>query len=147
MQHRSTEDESLDEFVTRARTQTQMCEFSDAEMEDRIIELVTTGSRMEVFRRELLGQDKDLTLRDVLKESRKHETVALGTQQLLNELKIDQITTKKHCGNCGLHHKYQQCPACKNTCEARGNKGHWQKMCRLSRKFYKRTKKDDDTKK
>ena len=33
-----------------ACTQAQMCEFSDAEMQDRIIELVIAGTRMEVFR-------------------------------------------------------------------------------------------------
>ena len=54
MQYRQKEDESLDEFVTRARTQAQMCEFEDKEMQKRIIELVIAGTKMEVFRRELL---------------------------------------------------------------------------------------------
>ena len=56
MQYRQKEEESLDEFVTRARTQAQMCEFEDKEMQERIIELLIAGTKMEVFRRELLGK-------------------------------------------------------------------------------------------
>ena len=73
MQYRQKEDESLDEFVTRARTQAQMCEFEDKEMQERIIELVIAGTKMEVFRRELLGKEKGLTMQEVLNEGRKHE--------------------------------------------------------------------------
>ena len=60
MQYRQKEEESLDEFVTRVRTQAQMCEFEDKEMQERIIELVIAGTKMEVFRRELLGKEKGL---------------------------------------------------------------------------------------
>ena len=35
MQYRQKESESLDEFVTRARTQAHMCEFEDKEMQER----------------------------------------------------------------------------------------------------------------
>ena len=82
MQYRQKEEESLDEFVTRARTQAQMCEFEDKEMQERIIELVIAGTKMEVFRRELLGKEKGLTLQEVLNEGRKHEAAALDTMQL-----------------------------------------------------------------
>ena len=136
MQYRQKEEESLDEFVTRARTQTQMCEFEDKEMQERIIELVIAGTRMEVFRRELLGKEKSLTLQEGLNECRKHESAALGTMQLqgLSQQKIDYVKTKKRYGNCGLIHKYRQCPAFKATCKACGNKGHWLKLCRQSHK-------------
>ena len=136
MQYRQKEDESLDEFVTRARTQAQMCEFEDKEMQERIIELIIAGTKLEVFRRELLGKEKGLTLQEVLNEGRKHEAAALGTMQLqgLSEQKIDYVKTKKRCGNCGLIHKYRQCPAFKDTCKACGNKCHWLKLCRQSHK-------------
>ena len=51
MQYRQKEEESLDEFVTRARTQAQMSEFEDKEMQELIIELVIAGTKMEVFRK------------------------------------------------------------------------------------------------
>ena len=99
-----------------------MCEFTDAEMQERLIELVFAGPRMEAFRRDLLGKDNNLTLQYVLKEGRKHEAAALSTQQLQNLYdsthKIDQIKTQKHCGYCILYHKYRQCPAYKDTCKA-----------------------------
>ena len=66
MQYRQKEEESLDEFVTGVRTQAHMCEFEDKEMQERIIELVIAGTKMEVFRRELLGKEKGLTLHEML---------------------------------------------------------------------------------
>ena len=63
MQYRQKEEESLDEFVMRARTQAQMCEFEDEEMQERIIELVIAETKMEVFRRELLGKERVLPCR------------------------------------------------------------------------------------
>ena len=135
MQYRQKSDESLDEFVTRARAQAQLCEFTEKEMQDRIIELVIAGTRMEIVRRELLGKDKDLTLHDVLTEGRRHEAAALGTDRLksLHEgisHSVDHVTTgKKRCKNCALYHEYRQCPAYRDTCKGCGRKGHWQQQC------------------
>ena len=63
MQYRQKEAESLDEFVTRDRTQAHMCEFEDKKMQERIIELVIAGTKIEVFRMELLGKEKALPYR------------------------------------------------------------------------------------
>ena len=79
MQYRQKEKESLVEFVTYARTQAKMCEFEDKDMQERIIELVIAGTKMDVFRRELLGKEKGLTMQEVLNEGRKHEAAALVT--------------------------------------------------------------------
>ena len=100
-------------------TQAQTYEFEDKEMQERIIELVIAGT-------------KCLTLQEVLNEGRKHEAAVLGTIQLhgLSEQKIDYTNTNKRCGNYGLIHKYRQRPAFRDTCKARGNKGHWLKLCR-----------------
>ena len=100
MQYRQKGDESIHEFVTRARTQAQLREFTEKEMQDRIIELVIAGTRMEIFQRELLGKEKDLTLRDVLTEGRRHEAAALDTDRLksLHEgisHSVDHVTTGK----------------------------------------------------
>ena len=46
MQCRQKEAESLDECVTHARTQAQMGELEDNEMQERIIELVIAGTKM-----------------------------------------------------------------------------------------------------
>ena len=111
MQYRQKEDETLDEFVTCARTQAQMCEFNDTEMPERIIKLVIAGIRMEDFRRELLGKEKGLTLQEALNEGCKQEAAAMGTQQLQSlqssVSSIDHVKKKKICGKCGLNHKYK----------------------------------------
>ena len=54
--------------MTLARTQGQMCESDDKGMQERIIEIVFAGTKMEVFRRKLLGKEKGLTLQEVLNE-------------------------------------------------------------------------------
>uniref|UniRef100_A0A8C9SGK0 Gypsy retrotransposon integrase-like protein 1 n=1 Tax=Scleropages formosus TaxID=113540 RepID=A0A8C9SGK0_SCLFO len=132
MQYRQRENETLDEFVTRARAQAQLCELSEDEMQERIVELVIMSTPMDNFRRELLGKEKGFTLQDMLMEGRKHEAALIGTRQLqtLQEKKIDHIGMKKPCGRCGLHHKPRTCPAYKDVCKGCGKKGHWKKMCR-----------------
>ena len=82
MQYRQQEGESLDEFVTRARTLGQQCSFEVKDLQERIIELIIASTPMEPFRRELLGKGPDLTLEDVVKEGRQHEAAFKGTQQL-----------------------------------------------------------------
>ena len=82
MQYRQQEGESLDEFVTRARTLGQQCNFEEKDLQERIIELIIASTPMEQFRRELLGKGPDLTLEDVVKEGRQHEAAFKGTQQL-----------------------------------------------------------------
>ena len=105
-------------------------------MHERNIELVIAGTKMQVFRMELLSKENGLTLQEVLNEGRKHEAAALGAMHLqgLSEQKIDYVKTNERCGNCGLIHKYRQCPEFKDTCKAFGNKGHWLKLCRQSHK-------------
>ena len=48
--------------MARARTQAHICAFEDNEMQERIIALVIAGTKLEVFRRALLGKEKGLTL-------------------------------------------------------------------------------------
>ena len=82
MQYRQQEGESLDEFVTRACTLGQQCNFEEKDLQEWLIELIIASTPMEPFRRELLGKGPDLTLEDVVKEGRQHEAAFKGTQQL-----------------------------------------------------------------
>lgn len=54
MNYRQKEGETLDDFVTRARTQALLCEFPEEELQERIIELVIAGTNMVLYRRDLL---------------------------------------------------------------------------------------------
>ena len=78
-----------------------------------------TSSMTPVMATAVTAPDSSLTitLQEVLNEGRKHEAAALGTMQLqgLSEQKIDYVKTKKRCWNCGLIHKYRQCPAFEDT--------------------------------
>ena len=55
-------EESVDDFVTRARTQALKCEFEESELEERIIELMIASTPIEEFQRELLGKAKGYKL-------------------------------------------------------------------------------------
>ena len=114
MQYRQKEGESLDEFITRTRILGQQCEFTEAELQERIIKLVIASTPMEPFRRELLGKDSTFTLEDLITEGRKHEAVSKGTRQL-ETLYQQQIHT--------VSHPRSQLKPC-------GNMGHWQGCCR-----------------
>jgi hypothetical protein len=50
MQMRQRGDETLDDFVTRARTHALKCEFTDDELKERIIEIVIAGTAIDDYR-------------------------------------------------------------------------------------------------
>ena len=55
-------DDSIDSFVTRVRTHRSKCEFTEAELQERIMELVIASNPNEDFRKELLAQNKGYTI-------------------------------------------------------------------------------------
>ena len=158
MQMRQRTEECLDDFVTRARTQALHCEFDDRDLQERIIELVIAGTPIELFRRELLGKGRNLTLADVIKLGRQHEAAVKGTEQLESMLQnsasasVDYVrrrnppppkqTTRQHkndqqttreCSNCGHIHPPRECPAYESECGYCHYKGHWKKFCRKAK--------------
>ena len=64
MDYRQRSEESVDDFVTRARTQALNCEFEKSELEERITELMIASTPTEAFQRELLGKAKGYKLTD-----------------------------------------------------------------------------------
>lgn len=82
MQYRQQDGESLDDFITRARTLGQVCEFEEKDLQERVIELIIASTPMEPFRRELLGKGHDITLEEVIRDGRNHEAASKGTEQL-----------------------------------------------------------------
>ena len=121
-----------------------MREFTDAELQERVIELVIASTPMELFRRDLLAKGKTLTLETVLKEGRQHEAASKGTlkleayhSQLHHNIDFTKQAgskaSRKPCGNCGRNHKFRECPAFNSNCHACGKKGHWKEHCRSTR--------------
>ena len=127
MDYRQRSEESVDDFVTRARTQALKCEFEESELEERIIELMIASTPIEAFQRELLGKAKGYKLTDGLAEGRRFEAILAGRQEIQKRTStplnnVDQAG--QACGNCGRAHPPRACPAYKDTCKFCGKIGH-----------------------
>ena len=66
MGYRQRKDKSLDDFVNRAKLQARKCEFSPAELDERLLELIIASARDIDFQKSLLGKDKGFTLQEAL---------------------------------------------------------------------------------
>ena len=134
MKYRQTGDESIDDFVTRARTLANKCQFTENELNERLMELIIASTPYDGLRRELLGKPIGHTIRDVLKEGRKFEALSAGNDQLqrldTKQSDIHTVSYVRKCGNCGTSHKPRQCPAYKDKCSACNAIGHWKACCR-----------------
>ena len=144
MDYRQRSEESVDDFVTRARTQALKCEFEESELEERIIELMIASTPIEAFQRELLGKAKGYKLTDALAEGRRFEAILAGRHEIQKRTStplnnVDQVG--QACGNCGRAHPPRACPAYKDSCTFCGKIGHWKKFCR-KRKGTNRPKED-----
>ena len=82
MKYRQTRDESIDDFVTRARTLTNKCQFTENELNERLMELIIASTPYDGLRRELLGKPIGHTTKNVLKEGRTFEALSAGNDQL-----------------------------------------------------------------
>ena len=69
MQYRQTQHESIDDFVTRARTLANKCQFTENELSERLMRLIIASTPYDGLRRELLGKPIGHALKDVLKEA------------------------------------------------------------------------------
>jgi len=67
MQYRQNQDDSLDNFITLARTLANKCQFHVAELSKCLIELIIASTPYDGFSREHLGIAIGYPLKDVLK--------------------------------------------------------------------------------
>ena len=70
---RQEPDESLDTFITRCRTLVLQCDFTEDELEARIIEQIIVSTLLESFQGVLISKTKDLKLEDAAILGRKYE--------------------------------------------------------------------------
>ena len=73
MQFRQRQDESHDDFVTRARNMANKCQFTEEEPNERLIKLIIVSTPYDCFREELLGKGIGFSINEVLKKGRKFE--------------------------------------------------------------------------
>lgn len=60
MQYRQKPDENIDDFVTRARTLAQKCQFTDEELNEHLIELIIVSTPHDALRNDLYSKPKGL---------------------------------------------------------------------------------------
>ena len=124
--------------MNRCRSKARECDFKDAELSERLVELVIASTPIEAFQKDLLDKPKGFSIDDMIDTGRKYEAIMAGRQCLQTldtNPNVDAISPSiKSCGNCGLPHPPRRCPAYKDHCKACGTIGHWAKMCRKSKK-------------
>ena len=116
---RQSDDESVDPFMARCKIQAQVpVQYSEAEIEDRLIEQLIIGTREPKVQEALLGKDDKLKLEKAVDIARKREATvndmkSLGQQGASarsRETNIDAINQNPQCGKSGLDHG-KKCPA------------------------------------
>ncbi|XP_062855044.1 uncharacterized protein LOC134318174 [Trichomycterus rosablanca] len=138
MQYRQKPGECIDDFVTRARTLALKCQFTDEELNERLIELIIASTPHDALRNDLYSKPKGYLITDVLAEGRKYEALSAGNEQLhqlglSHTEKIHAMMRGRTCQRCDTHHKPHQCPAYNDVCSECGKKGHWMKCCKKNR--------------
>ena len=77
-----TEEETIDTFFTRCKLQALRCKFSQAELNERLIEHLIVSTRFIGLQKELLGKNEDLTLEEAINIGRTHEASINHVAQL-----------------------------------------------------------------
>ena len=146
MRYKQKPGETIDEFVNRCRTKAKECKFEEKELGERLVELVISSTQIEPFQKDLLDKPKGFSVDQLLEEGRKYEAILIG-KRCLQTLQspetsedVDAIRqdNRRKCGNCGLFHPPNRCPAFRATCHACGTKGHWANMCRKTNQVQSR---------
>ncbi|XP_046857922.1 uncharacterized protein K02A2.6-like [Xenia sp. Carnegie-2017] len=149
-------DETIDNFMTRARILADDCEYKDKE--EQLIDTLIFGVNSNEVCKKLLTKDSSLKLHDAMKiaraeeASQKHVT-ALQETKTISAVKStprnqnrqyhqrSQTTQSQKspyrpnvrqngCLNCGrAHNRDDICPARNDNCNFCGKRGHWERVC------------------
>ena len=136
---RQADDESVDLFMARCKIQAQKCRFSEAELEERLIEQLIVGTRERKVQEVLLGKDDKLKLDKAMDIARTKEATVndmksleqQGASARPHDTNIDAVKQNSNhkCGKCGLSHG-KKCPAHGTRCRKCNQWNHWEQVCR-----------------
>ena len=138
---RPADDESVHSFMARCKIQAQKCRFSEAELEERLIEQLIIGTRKRKVQEVLLGKDDKLNLDKAMDIARTRKATVNDKKSLeqressasarSHDSNIDAIreNSNPRCGKCGLSHG-KKCPAQVTRCRKCNQWNHWERVCR-----------------
>ena len=116
--------------MSRLREKITKCEFDNAGLNERLIEMMILSTPFEEFRKELLAKPKGHQVSAVLAKGREYEAIQ-ASEILLKSMyahpvtsSIDAVSKTGACSNCGLHHAVRACSAYHIECSTCGIKGH-----------------------
>lgn len=135
---RQKEEETIDEYHSRMKSIGIKCKF--VSLNDRLIDQLIMGTKLQESRKELLRQNAEMTVEQALTICRTHES-SISHMRTFEQLMIPQYedsnrgntihATSMSCGWCGLHHsKESRCPAKGSTCRNCSKLNHWACVCR-----------------
>ena len=130
--------ESVEDFMGRCRLQAQLCNFEATELPERLIEQLIAGTAHADVQKELLSQDKNLTLEQAIQIAGRHEASLNHMKQLAETQKtptasVSAVQKSKKCQKCGTSHAMRPrdaCPAYGSKCYECGRMHHWADMCK-----------------
>lgn len=132
-------DESVEDFYHRCKEKSSKCQFrDDKETEERIIEVLISGTKYTEVRKKLLQRDNSLKLTDAVDLCRTHEASEVHMSQYNNlgqTNHVNAIKKEDSCRSCGGSHPRkprERCPAYGSNCRACGKPNHWQQVCMSS---------------
>jgi len=117
----------VDDFTSRLKNLAAKCQFRDStEVEDRVLDQLTWGSRNPDVQKSLTSRDKSLILAATTETARRDEatskhmkTLAGSSKSHREDRSIDAIRKeqqRKFCDNCGKQHPRNKCPAYGTLC-------------------------------
>ena len=139
--------ETTDTFINRCRLLAKKCEFTEDEVNERLVELLIASTPIPELQKELLNKPKGFKIEEAIKLARTHEASAMYVNQLhqlQGSTQIASINNGSHqrqggkrnprstkCRNCGRDHQLgrEHCPAKNDTCNKCGKAGHWATVC------------------
>ena len=138
------EEEDVDSFIQRVRTQAEKCRFPNMFKTEMIITRLITGVKSQNLQKKLLQKDEDLTLDDTIRILHADEATNRQVEELQSALKVSEVKhdrrrenqNQKRCWAClKSHERSQPCPAKNSTCVVCKKKGHWKgsRFCRNKR--------------
>ena len=112
-----SEEETIDTFFTRCKLQALRYKFTQAELNERLIEQLIVGTIFPGLQKELLGKNEHLTLEEAINIGRTHEASINHVAQLRgmqhhNDVHAINTRKKSSCPYCGTQHgRKDKCPA------------------------------------